>query len=125
MGVLAFLRVGVWMNGLRAFRNGFMGNVSGEGFVLGGVFVIGRGEQVRLRFDLIQLLKVKCMVTLQVSLFLFSCREYFWSTERWNLGIKSTLRMSCTLSEEYHRSFSLWKTNIALYNSRWIVISFV
>uniref|UniRef100_A0A3Q1HMS7 Peroxiredoxin-like 2A n=2 Tax=Anabas testudineus TaxID=64144 RepID=A0A3Q1HMS7_ANATE len=45
MGVLAFLRVGVWMNGLRAFRNGFVGNVLGEGFVLGGVFVIGRGDQ--------------------------------------------------------------------------------
>lgn len=46
MGLLAFLRVGVWMNGLRAFKNGFVGNVLGEGFVLGGVFVIGRGEQV-------------------------------------------------------------------------------
>ncbi|KAE8283960.1 hypothetical protein D5F01_LYC17287 [Larimichthys crocea] len=45
MGLLAFLRVGVWMNGLRAFKNGFVGNVLGEGFVLGGVFVIGRGEQ--------------------------------------------------------------------------------
>ncbi|KAK2820654.1 hypothetical protein Q5P01_023613 [Channa striata] len=45
MGLLAFIRLGVWMNGLRAFRKGFMGNVMGEGFVLGGVFVIGRGEQ--------------------------------------------------------------------------------
>uniref|UniRef100_A0A4W6C4R4 Peroxiredoxin-like 2A n=1 Tax=Lates calcarifer TaxID=8187 RepID=A0A4W6C4R4_LATCA len=45
MGLLAFLRVGVWMNGLRAFKKGFMGNVFGEGFVLGGVFVIGRGQQ--------------------------------------------------------------------------------
>ncbi|KAK5851153.1 hypothetical protein PBY51_001969 [Eleginops maclovinus] len=45
MGLLAFLRVGVWMNGLRAFKRGFMGNVLGEGFVLGGVFVIGRGQQ--------------------------------------------------------------------------------
>ncbi|CAJ1080116.1 peroxiredoxin-like 2A [Xyrichtys novacula] len=45
MGFLGFLRVGVWMNGFRAFRNGFFGNVSGEGFVLGGVFVIGRGQQ--------------------------------------------------------------------------------
>lgn len=45
MGLLAFLRVGVWMNGLRAFRKGFMGNVFGEGFVLGGVFVIGQGQQ--------------------------------------------------------------------------------
>lgn len=48
MGLLAFFRLGVWMNGLRAFRNGFMGNVFGEGFVLGGVYVIGRGQQVKL-----------------------------------------------------------------------------
>lgn len=48
MGLLAFLRPGVWMNGLRAFQKGFMGNVLGEGFVLGGVFVIGRGEQVKV-----------------------------------------------------------------------------
>uniref|UniRef100_A0A3B4UDJ2 Peroxiredoxin-like 2A n=1 Tax=Seriola dumerili TaxID=41447 RepID=A0A3B4UDJ2_SERDU len=47
MGLLAFLRVGVWMNGLRAFKNGFIGNVMGEGFVLGGVFVIGRGQQLQ------------------------------------------------------------------------------
>ncbi|CAI5658301.1 unnamed protein product [Oreochromis niloticus] len=33
------------MNGVRAFRNGFVGNVLGEGFVLGGVFVIGQGQQ--------------------------------------------------------------------------------
>ena len=46
MGLLAFFRVGVWLNSLRAFKNGFMGNVFGEGFVLGGVFVIGPGLQV-------------------------------------------------------------------------------
>uniref|UniRef100_A0A3Q3JC15 Peroxiredoxin-like 2A n=1 Tax=Monopterus albus TaxID=43700 RepID=A0A3Q3JC15_MONAL len=45
MGLLAFLRVGVWINGLRAYKKGFMGNVQGEGYVLGGVFVIGRGQQ--------------------------------------------------------------------------------
>ncbi|KAG7275866.1 hypothetical protein CRUP_033279 [Coryphaenoides rupestris] len=45
MGLLAFLRVGVWANGLRAFRNGFMGNVFGEGFILGGVYVLGPGQQ--------------------------------------------------------------------------------
>lgn len=47
MGLLAFLRLGVWFNGLRAFRKGFLGNVLGEGFVLGGVFVIGRDQQVK------------------------------------------------------------------------------
>lgn len=45
LSLLAFLRVGVWMNGVRAFRNGFVGNVLGEGFVLGGVFVIGQRQQ--------------------------------------------------------------------------------
>lgn len=47
MGLLGFLRLGVWFSGLRAFRNGFMGNVLGEGFILGGVYVIGRGQQVK------------------------------------------------------------------------------
>uniref|UniRef100_A0A3Q1BM36 Peroxiredoxin-like 2A n=1 Tax=Amphiprion ocellaris TaxID=80972 RepID=A0A3Q1BM36_AMPOC len=45
MGLLGFLHVGVWMNGLRAFKNSFSGNVLGEGCVLGGVFVIGQGKQ--------------------------------------------------------------------------------
>ncbi|KAG7492567.1 hypothetical protein MATL_G00015750 [Megalops atlanticus] len=45
LGLLAFLRLGVWKNGLRAFRNGFLGNVYGEGFILGGVYVIGAGQQ--------------------------------------------------------------------------------
>uniref|UniRef100_A0A3Q1FJP2 Peroxiredoxin-like 2A n=1 Tax=Acanthochromis polyacanthus TaxID=80966 RepID=A0A3Q1FJP2_9TELE len=30
---------------LRAFKNGFSRNVPGEGFVLGGVFIIAQGEQ--------------------------------------------------------------------------------
>lgn len=47
MGLLGFLRLGVWFSGLRAFKNGFMGNVLGEGFILGGVYVIGRGQQVK------------------------------------------------------------------------------
>ncbi|KAG9335631.1 hypothetical protein JZ751_004396 [Albula glossodonta] len=45
MGFMGFLRTGVWKNGFRAFRRGFLGNVYGEGFVLGGVFVIGPGQQ--------------------------------------------------------------------------------
>ncbi|CAL8391003.1 unnamed protein product [Arctogadus glacialis] len=40
-----FLRVGVWQNLWRATRRGFMGNLRGEGLVLGGVFVIGPGDQ--------------------------------------------------------------------------------
>ncbi|KAG5262714.1 hypothetical protein AALO_G00278060 [Alosa alosa] len=45
MGLSGFLRSGVWMNGYRAFKNGFLGNVYGEGFIMGGVFVIGPGSQ--------------------------------------------------------------------------------
>lgn len=41
-----FLRIGVWRNLWRAYRRGFGGNLRGEGFVLGGVFVIGPGDQV-------------------------------------------------------------------------------
>lgn len=68
MGAVAFLRLGVWMNGLRAFRKGFRGNVSGEGFVLGGVFVIGRGDQVRLTSDLMLQVSVRCVVDASVLL---------------------------------------------------------
>uniref|UniRef100_A0A4W6CFA4 Peroxiredoxin-like 2A n=1 Tax=Lates calcarifer TaxID=8187 RepID=A0A4W6CFA4_LATCA len=40
-----FLRIGVWRNLWRAYRRGFRGNLRGEGLVLGGVFVIGPGNQ--------------------------------------------------------------------------------
>lgn len=46
MGGLGFIRLGVWQNFLRAWRSGYQGNMNGEGFVLGGVFVIGAGDQV-------------------------------------------------------------------------------
>ncbi|TKS85652.1 Redox-regulatory protein FAM213A [Collichthys lucidus] len=39
------LRIGVWRNLWRAYRKSFRGNFRGEGFVLGGVFVIGPGDQ--------------------------------------------------------------------------------
>uniref|UniRef100_A0A3B4YCF4 Peroxiredoxin-like 2A n=1 Tax=Seriola lalandi dorsalis TaxID=1841481 RepID=A0A3B4YCF4_SERLL len=39
------LRIGVWRNLWRSYRRGFRGNVRGEGLVLGGVFVIGPGDQ--------------------------------------------------------------------------------
>uniref|UniRef100_A0A3P8T8F8 Uncharacterized protein n=1 Tax=Amphiprion percula TaxID=161767 RepID=A0A3P8T8F8_AMPPE len=45
MGLLGFLRVRVWMNGLRSIKNGFLGVVLRERFVLGGIFFIGQGEQ--------------------------------------------------------------------------------
>ncbi|KAI2657664.1 Peroxiredoxin-like 2A [Labeo rohita] len=45
MGVLGFIRLGVWQNFIRAWKSGFQGNMNGEGFILGGVFVIGSGEQ--------------------------------------------------------------------------------
>uniref|UniRef100_A0A8P4GT82 Peroxiredoxin-like 2A n=1 Tax=Dicentrarchus labrax TaxID=13489 RepID=A0A8P4GT82_DICLA len=40
-----FLRIGVWRNLWRAYRRGFSGNLGGEGLILGGVFVIGPGDQ--------------------------------------------------------------------------------
>lgn len=46
------LRIGVWRNLWRAYRRGFRGNLRGEGFVLGGVFVIGPGQQVRTNLNI-------------------------------------------------------------------------
>lgn len=46
MGALGFIRLGVWQNFIRAWRSGHQGNMNGEGFILGGVFVIGPGDQV-------------------------------------------------------------------------------
>uniref|UniRef100_A0A3Q2ZPA1 Peroxiredoxin-like 2A n=1 Tax=Kryptolebias marmoratus TaxID=37003 RepID=A0A3Q2ZPA1_KRYMA len=45
MGGLGFVRLGVWRNFIRAWKSGHQGNMNGEGFVLGGVFVIGAGSQ--------------------------------------------------------------------------------
>uniref|UniRef100_A0A3P9PYP2 Peroxiredoxin-like 2A n=1 Tax=Poecilia reticulata TaxID=8081 RepID=A0A3P9PYP2_POERE len=45
MGGLGFIRLGVWQNFIRAWRSGYQGNMHGEGFILGGVFVIGPGDQ--------------------------------------------------------------------------------
>lgn len=45
MGALGFIRLGVWQNFLRAWRSGYQGNMNGEGFVLGGVFVLGAADQ--------------------------------------------------------------------------------
>uniref|UniRef100_A0A3B5MAK7 Peroxiredoxin-like 2A n=1 Tax=Xiphophorus couchianus TaxID=32473 RepID=A0A3B5MAK7_9TELE len=45
MGGLGFIRLGVWQNFIRAWRSGYQGNMLGEGFILGGVFVIGPGDQ--------------------------------------------------------------------------------
>lgn len=46
MGGLGFIRLGVWQNFIRAWRSGYQGNMNGEGFILGGVFVVGAGDQV-------------------------------------------------------------------------------
>ncbi|MBN3321879.1 F213A protein, partial [Atractosteus spatula] len=45
MGLTGLIRLGVLHSFLRAWKKGFEGNVAGEGFVLGGVFVIGAGKQ--------------------------------------------------------------------------------
>lgn len=46
MMLSGFFRVGVWQNFFRAWRGGYSGNLEGEGFTLGGVYVIGAGRQV-------------------------------------------------------------------------------
>ena len=40
-----FFRIGVWKAGLRALRKDIVWDLKGEGRILGGVFVIGPGEQ--------------------------------------------------------------------------------
>lgn len=43
--LLGFLRPSVWKSGFRARGKGVEGNMVGEGRILGGVFVVGPGEQ--------------------------------------------------------------------------------
>ncbi|XP_068111208.1 peroxiredoxin-like 2A isoform X1 [Hyperolius riggenbachi] len=45
MMFLGVIRLGVWQNFRRAWKGGFEGNLEGEGLILGGVFVIGSGNQ--------------------------------------------------------------------------------
>ncbi|KAG9268044.1 peroxiredoxin-like 2A, partial [Astyanax mexicanus] len=45
MGYLGLLRFGVIKNILQAWLQGYMGNKKGEGFILGGLYVIGPGCQ--------------------------------------------------------------------------------
>lgn len=45
MMFMGFVRLGVWSNFFRARSGGFSGNLEGEGFILGGVFVVGSGKQ--------------------------------------------------------------------------------
>ncbi|KAG5266758.1 hypothetical protein AALO_G00235890 [Alosa alosa] len=45
MGFWGLLRIGVWRNCHRAYRKCFSGNLKGEGFILGGVYVIGPEKQ--------------------------------------------------------------------------------
>ena len=40
-----FLRVSVWKSVFRVKSKGVEGNMAGEGRILGGVFVVGPGEQ--------------------------------------------------------------------------------
>lgn len=45
MMFMGVIRLGVWQNFRRAWNAGYEGNREGEGFILGGVFVIGSGNQ--------------------------------------------------------------------------------
>ncbi|OBS72076.1 hypothetical protein A6R68_13350, partial [Neotoma lepida] len=44
MMFMGLIRLGVWYNSFRAWNGGFSGNLEGEGFILGGVFVMGPGK---------------------------------------------------------------------------------
>lgn len=76
---LGFLRLSVWRSFFRAKGKGVEGNFQGEGRLLGGVFVVGPGEQGILldhkekEFgDKVELKKVKDAV----SKMKFSCSKY-------------------------------------------------
>ena len=45
LGLLGFLRVDVWMNIYKSKQKGNEGNLKGDGTLLGGVYVIGPGDQ--------------------------------------------------------------------------------
>ncbi|XP_063814839.1 peroxiredoxin-like 2A [Pseudophryne corroboree] len=45
MMFMGLVRLGVWLNFRRAWKAGFEGNLEGEGLILGGMFVIGSGNQ--------------------------------------------------------------------------------
>lgn len=108
MGLLGFLRLGVWFSGLRAFRHGFMGNVLGEGFILGGVYVIGRGRQVKSS----SVRPAQNVVGSSAVTFVCSDRGSCWSTERLSSETKSTWTRSSELpGGSNRRSFSSGTTS--------------
>lgn len=43
--ILGLLRISVWINAYNTWKNGYSGNFKGDGSLLGGVFVLGRGTQ--------------------------------------------------------------------------------
>ena len=45
MGLWGFLRWDVWMNVIKSVKTGNEGNLKGDGTLLGGVYVIGAGDQ--------------------------------------------------------------------------------
>lgn len=48
---LGFTRISVWRNILRANWKGYQGNMKGEGFILGGLYVIGPENQVMFHLN--------------------------------------------------------------------------
>lgn len=92
MGGLGFIRIGVWQNFIRAWKSGYQGNMNGEGFILGGVYVIGAGEQV---FDQTHRYGSTANKSPAVfnNMFVFFGRESSWSTVKSSLEIKWTQQM--------------------------------
>ena len=45
MGLWGFLRLDVWRNVIKSVKAGTDGNLAGDGTLLGGVYVLGAGDQ--------------------------------------------------------------------------------
>ena len=45
LGLIGFLRLDVWLNIYKSIKAGTDGNMKGDGTLLGGVYVIGPGDQ--------------------------------------------------------------------------------
>lgn len=104
-----FLRIGVWRSLWRAYRRGFGGNLRGEGLVLGGVFVIGPGDQVGINQQSKKVLtsgSATCCFKEVVFFFFFPCRVFYWSTVRRSLGTK-WIHWQC--SEQPAKCMTAWQ----------------
>lgn len=123
-----FLRIGVWRNIWRAYRRGFRGNLRGDGLVLGGVFVIGPGDQVgRNLHNKYFLTSVRGCCDIVFS----TLRVFYWSTARRSLGIKwicwrySEQPAKCKTTWPDKMNVNWWKFGEPLHNKVCSMLQFV